>query len=198
MHTEGTVSLNRVLVVFLVVFAVIGCASRAKADGIDPNIDVDPVFCNAFLTNPLQCPGPLKDSQPFTVIADATGGGITLWTNIGTTNWTTLTLTETGVDPSTIHCNPGDAFPICDEIPTGPTSAILFFNFGSCTICGITPGFTVGINLDDPGSTTGGWPPGFELTGAFNTTPIPEPSTMLLLGSGALATIWRRRKNCRP
>jgi hypothetical protein len=192
--------------VFLAVL-LMGFAAFAHADGVDPKIIISDPPCSGE-----GCPSPVFAGQGFQ-FAVVNGGGIFTGTNESGVTWTSLdfVLSGTAVLASSINCSaPGLYTCFVNSNEGGDATNILYDSLcDGCTGTGIPNNEQFFVNLNDTGSTTGSWPVDEMFTGSYNNTsptiftpltpvsPVPEPSTIALVGTGLAALIAKRKRQAR-
>lgn len=206
------------LLLILASFVLFGCVLHARADSIipDPNLDVSDPLCSPIThPDPTTCPGATAKGQQISFQVKPDGGGIFVFTNIDpdpADAWRTLLISETGIPDNAITCDFPDnnAFVNCHAFGSDPLDphnplkpTFILYDDNGCPQCfGITfrEEITINLNNTDPttglpstSGDTGNWNPGQTITGTIIPN-APEPGSLVLLGSGALALLARRRK----
>jgi len=164
-----------------------------------------PTFADSFSFNQT------SDTQTLIGFNITTGSGdssdtFTVTNSTGTT-WTDYSIVvggpsgETSPDEAffTSFSGPGTAVASAVTAPftSGPNGAMFPNEFeinGISIASGAAYTFTVGIGAGEPGWAVYGTPSTGTGTGTGGTPPVPEPGTMLLLGSGLISIAGLRRK----
>lgn len=161
----------------------------------------------------------VKAGDTLTITPNKNGGGFFGFCNSTGNDWTSIDIkfyTTTLQPPDALHPDWGvnctaDIFQFCDQSKDGNIYD-LFFHGVDGSYKGVRHDFLMTVNLFtncDPSADTeattcqddgtGGWRGITLLGGANENAPIPqapavpEPATIALVGSGAMA-VWRRRK----
>ncbi len=130
---------------------------------------------------PFACP--VVTGLSFDFFSDASGGGSLCFMNMSGVTWTQLDVNVPAPMPIDVITCGGIAFSSCLVLPPEDGAYATIEFFGGPGI-GNTVAFTV-----DLGAT--GWTPNAEFNAYANQ---PEPTTLVLLATGAVAAAMRRRR----
>ena len=168
-------------------------SAMAFADGIhDPKIVIHGVNGG---NGPLEhCPpaGCVDVGMNFTFNTPRTGSGQLFFTNASGKNWTSLTLTESGVPAADISCVQ-TLFLNCSTktLQNGSVEILLSgVKGGTNPRIGILNGQSFAIQFSCVNNSC--WPGGIPFTGQANA--VPEPGTVALMVTGLGALVSRRKQ----
>lgn len=170
----------------LVVALALGPAT-ARANSIS-----DPVVVNQAIACGSSYVCTAINSLTFGFTLNTSPHDVLHFTNMTGTNWTKLTLSETGVAASDITCS-SNIFS-CSVVANGSNGAsIVLTAFGS--MIGVPAGQSFELGFGCKGGGCAAWPADLSFTGIAD--PVPEPGTTALLVTGlgmvAAAFVSRRR-----
>jgi PEP-CTERM motif len=141
-----------------------------------------------------QCPECQGVGFNFSFTIPASGSGNLFFTNESGANWNSLKLIETGVPAADISCHsPFFASCTTETLKNGSVEILLTNgqNGSNWKDHGIVNGQNFEISFSCVKGTC--WPGGLTVTGHGSSGTIPEPASMILVGTGIGAIISRRK-----
>ena len=189
--------LSYVLVIVAVALVLLSTGSTTKANGLDPQIGLGPTGsnpCVAGVDMPCTQNNCFVGDAFCTVQLDSTGSAVADIFNDTGFNLISATINvDSGFDPP-LSCLTANPFGF-NNVATGATSCTYSFMFDPL---GIPGGSTYGIIFND--FTLAGTPLSFltfDLAAIKGTTPVPEPASLLLLGSGVAVLAAARKRGAK-
>jgi PEP-CTERM motif len=189
--------LSYVLVIVAVALVLLSTGSAAKANGLDPQIGLGPTGSNPCVAG---ADMPCTQNNCFvgdafcTVQLDSTGSAVADILNDTGFNIISDTINvDSAFDPP-LACLTANPFGF-NNVVTGATSCTYSFSFdpplgiGSGSYGAIFRNFT--LNGTPLTTLT------FDLAAINGTTPVPEPASLLLLGSGVVALAAARKRGAK-